>query len=202
MSQPVQHHFLPERAYLKLFDTPDRPDYIYLYQRGIDPVLVNIEKAARERHLYTFENEHGEKSTDVEAALGQIEQAAGPVLRKLADASRELMLTLAEKVQMMQFIAFQAFRTPAQRDGIGKVTAEVMTKIMKTSGSGKSLFERTLDDFEKLHPELPKEGKEMALEGFMSGKIQVKIDPQYAMALALGPAIDVFPYLMMKEMLL
>ncbi len=201
-NQPTQHHFLPERAYLKLFEIADRPEFIYLYQRGKDPVPVNIEKAARESHLYTFKDERGEKNIQVEEALGKLEQMATPILQRLAAASQELGLTMDEKHLLIMFLAFQALRTPAHRGGIGKAMADMMTRIMQTSFENKAYFDRVMVEIEKKNPDLPKEGREEARQAFLSGDIKLQANPEYAMAMALGPAAELMPYLMVKEMAL
>lgn len=197
-----QHHFLPKNAYLKRFAIPDRPSLIFQYKRGSEPVAIGIVNAARERDLYVFAGGDQKEQLPMETALAQLEDAASPVLDKLEAATQNISLDLAEKRDLMFFLAYQAFRTPAQRDAIGGLTEEMLMRMMKFVGNGKSQFERTLDEVEKLHPELPKEGKERLLQAFKAGGINVKVDPQYAMAAAMIPATDIFPCLMMKEMAL
>jgi hypothetical protein len=197
-----QSHYLPNKAYLKRFAIPDQPSLIFQYQRGSEPVAIGLVNAARERDLYLFGGAGQDEPFSTETALGQLEDAAAPVLDKLEAATQDISLDLREKCDLMHFLAFQAFRTPAQRDAIGALTQEMLMKMMKFTADGKSQFERTLDEVAKLHPELPKEGKERLLQAFKAGEINVKVDPQYAMAAAMIPATDIFPCLMMKEMAL
>jgi len=198
-----QHHFLPKNAYLKRFAIPDRPGIIYQYKRGCEPIAIGIVNAARERDLYSFEGVTSDRSSSVETALGKLEDIAAPVLDRLEAATQKFTVDLSAKHDLISFLAFQAFRTPAQRDAIGGLTEEMLMKMMKfPSPDGKSSFETTLDEVEKLHPELPKEGKEKVLQAFRAGQINVKVDPQFAMASAMMPAMDVIPYLLVKEMAL
>ena len=73
MAGPIQHHFLPERSYLKHFEIPENPNFIFQYQtckrcrclhltfvrtRGGKQSLQNdrVDGAARTRTLLQFLN--------------------------------------------------------------------------------------------------------------------------------------------------
>jgi len=200
MAGPIQHHFLPERSYLKHFEIPGNLNFIFQYQRNKEPVVLNIEKAAKERHLYTFTDEKGNKSTHIESALAQIEDQAAPVIQRLADSPGRLEIDLSEKYCLAAFIAFQAVRTPAYRDGISRMSEEMMTKTMQMSLSGKTVFDQIVDQTKESHPGLPAGGEEKVRQAFREGKITIKMNEEIAMAMALGTAEVIIPALMMKEM--
>ena len=115
MSKPVQQHYLPRGAYLTFFEDTGRPGFIWLYQRGREPVLSNMEKVAKERHLYSFVEKDGKMNTSLEKDLAELENQTRPILAKLNSGPATVELTAAEEFVLAWFVACQAVRTPAQR---------------------------------------------------------------------------------------
>ena len=76
MNKPVQHHYLPKNAYLKFFESAEKVGFVWMYQRGEEPIFVDINNAAKERHLYSFTDENGQYNTEFESALAEMERVA------------------------------------------------------------------------------------------------------------------------------
>src|SRR5262245_13258196 len=124
MSESVQHHYLPKEAHLRFFEDPRRSGFIWMYQRDASPVQVNLEKAARERHLYSFPAD-GMLSDQIERDLAVLEEQTLPILSKITQASGEVTITAEEEYLLAGFAAFQATRTPAQRRVVQKLMGGV-----------------------------------------------------------------------------
>src|SRR5262245_28039715 len=142
MSKPVQHHFLPERAYLKFFQAPNKPGRIWQYQRGGDPVLVNIEKVAKERHLYSFRRQDVTLSTEVETLLQRIEHEAQSLLERLNAGPGDVTLTADEETRLAEFAAVQAVRTPAQRRAVGEMLGGLVKSLFDMNIADSKVFRR------------------------------------------------------------
>jgi hypothetical protein len=122
VSDPVQQHYLPKKAYLSFFETLERPGYVWLYQRRKPPVLVNIERVAKERHLYSFVDAAGNYDVEIEQGLATLEGDARPILERFNKSEAPVGITAWEKEIVSWFIAYQAVRTPAQRRVIDVLT--------------------------------------------------------------------------------
>jgi len=201
MNQPVQHHYLPKHAYLKFFESPQKEDFIWMYQRGQEAILVNIENAARERHLYSFIDENKKYNSQLESALAEMENVASLVLKKLNDAASQTILTSQEKADLAYFLAMQFARTPAFRDSLKKQAAELAKLHMQTLASDKETLAKALDEVKKRNPGAPDIGVEKMQEFVFGEKYEIKMGGEgyfLKQAIQLGDAIC--PTVMMKDM--
>ncbi len=122
---PVQQHYLPKAAYLRFFEVPHRPGFVWMYQRQKEPILVSSERVAKERHLYSFTAEGGVLSTEMETHLQRIEDAARPILERLINAPGDVTISSDEEVTLALFASFQSHRTPGSR----RAMAHLATKF-------------------------------------------------------------------------
>ena len=111
MSQPVQHHYLPKNAYLKFFESPEKAGFVWMYQRGEEPIFVNTHNVAKERHLYSFTDQNGQYNTDLESALAEMEAVVTRILEKLNRIEGPTIISVQEKADLSLFLAMQVART-------------------------------------------------------------------------------------------
>jgi hypothetical protein len=98
------HHFVPQR-YLRNFEDPNQPDYIWVHDRRGGPAkLASIAKLAQSRNFY---------SQSTETILAQtVEQPANPVLQKL---TTHKSIDSAERFHLAYYICVMMKRIPAHR---------------------------------------------------------------------------------------
>jgi hypothetical protein len=201
MTDPIQQHYLPKAAYLKFFENPKKPGTVYFYRRSEKPVLVNTEKVARERHLYSFVGEDGKYNFQVEAILKEVEDNARPILEKLNYAPVPISITYDQKLTLACFIAMQAVRTPGFRKalqhlyaGIGEMQlmgiaqhketlAAYMSKI-KRSQPGKTESDISVEELQKF---------------ILGGEYDITVSGDYFLGLVLDQAELIIPAVFIKK---
>lgn len=201
MSQPVQHHYLPKSAYLKFFESAEKADFVWMYQRSQKPICVNIDNVAKERHLYSFTEESGSYNTQLESALAEMEQVASVVMNKLNKTSGPITITVQEKVDFAYFLAMQVARTPAFRDSLKKQSAEFAKLHMQMLASNKEALAHALSEIKKDKPDNPDLSVEEMQEFIFGEKYTVEMTGEgyfLKQAIELGNAI--YPAIMMKDM--
>lgn len=151
----MQHHYLPKSAYLRFFEVPNRPGYVYFYQRQKDIVLASLHNVAKERHLYSFTDKAGKVNSELDRQLGTLEQQAGPVLEKLGHATASFHITVDEFNRLMSFISLQAVRTPTFRKTLEQMTAQLRLSLMKTYAQDKDVFSATMKKVRAARSEEP-----------------------------------------------
>ncbi len=110
------HHFVPQR-YLRNFESPGRPGFIWLHDRhGGSPRHVSIAKVAQAKGFY---------SAATEAILARdVETPANVVIQKLRGNAA---ITPVERLQLSYYIGVMMKRIPAQR----RRSAEMIPGVLK-----------------------------------------------------------------------
>jgi hypothetical protein len=161
-----------------------------MYRRDADPVPLNLEKAARERYLYSFPDAEGNLSDDLERQLAQLEDAVRPILVKLIGAQGDVMLTAEEEYALAHFAAFQAVRTPAQR----RIAQQLIGDIGRTMAVGSALnrdaWRRSFEQAQAAGAVAADAEAEEIREYILDGDYDVVGNERYAMLLSLGLASD------------
>jgi hypothetical protein len=201
MSQPVQHHYLPKEAYLKFFESPDKEDFVWLYQRNEKTILVNTKNVAKERHLYSFTDESGKHDTQLESALAEMEEVVSKILTKINNSDIPIVLTVQEKMDLSYFLAMQVARTPAFRDTLKLQTSEFAKLHMQMLVSDEDVFAHAMEEIKKEEPSVPDIGiKEM--QDFVFGeKYTINMSNEnYFLKQAIQLGDHLYPTIMMKDM--
>jgi len=120
----MQHHYLPKNAYLKFFQSPNKPEFVWMYQRRKEPIFVNIDNTAKERHLYSFMDENGQYNTELESTLAEMEMVTSKIFKKLNKVEGPIFISAQEKSELAYFLAMQITRTPAFRDSLKQQATE------------------------------------------------------------------------------
>lgn len=110
----ARDHFIPQ-FYLRHFEIPNRPKYIYSYKHGLKPKARAIKGLACADNYYTLTGDDLLVSPAMpDEFLSMSEDAAAPILKKLLDVP-SLSLSEGEKIILSLFIAHLSLRTPVAR---------------------------------------------------------------------------------------
>lgn len=200
MNKPVQHHFLGKNAYLRFFESPEKEEFVYMYQRGSETIHVNIDKVAKERHLYSFVDKKGERDTVLETGLTEIEEKATPILQKLNEARGPVTLTVQEKVDLSAFFAMQAARTPAFRNALQKQYAELVKLNAQIHYSDKDVLERAINELRAANPDVPDVSIEEIQKQLFEENPNFQVTGNnYFLKQAMELAMDMYPAILMKD---
>lgn len=201
MSKPIQHHYLPKNAYLKFFQSPEKPGFVWMYQRGEDPIFVNINNVAKERHLYSFTDEDGQYNTELESALAEMEAVASKIFEKLNKAEGPILITAQEKLELAYFLAMQVARTPAFRDSLKQQAAEFAKLHMQMLVSNKDAFTHAVNKVKKERPNIPDVSFEEMQEFIFGEKYTIEMgNKNYFLKQAIQLGNHIYPTIMMKDM--
>jgi hypothetical protein len=113
------HHFVPQR-YLRNFEGPDHPGYVWVHdRRGGEAQLANIAKVAQSRDFY---------SQSTETILAEtVERPANLVIQKLTTRQP---ITASERIQLAYYVAVMMKRIPAHRRRSSEMLPEVLTDLV------------------------------------------------------------------------
>lgn len=186
------HHFVPQR-YLRNFENPSRPGFIWLHdKRGGPTRLARIAQVAQVRGFYSAE-------TEVSLAR-DVETPANAVIRKLTG---DMPITPVERVQLAYYIGVMLKRVPARRrrsaEMMPGVLADVVAKvrdqlraIASTVQADPELLARRLREVDaaerKLASQPPPEVLEQILEPWPSeGMLRALFGMTWRVLVATGP---------------
>jgi len=167
-----------------------------MYQRGQDPILVNIDKVAKERHLYSFPTEDGELSTEMEKWFQTLEDASRPILERLNTGPGDVNISADEESVLATFAAFQSQRTPGHR----RAVADLMVKASKALFQGyanSEAFRQSLEEHIARGENI--DGGEVR-EKILEGDYEIVADEKFAMLTALETARELIPTFLMKRL--
>lgn len=201
MSKPVQHHYLPQNAYLKFFKSDEKEDSVWMYQRNQETILASINNVAKERHLYSFKEKDGKYNTGLESVLAEMEGIASKILSKLNNAEESIIITLQEKSELSYFFSVQFARTPAYRNLL-KLQAIEMAKLhMQALASNKDALANTMEKVKEKYPGSPDiDIKEIQEFIFDDSRYTVEMDGRdYFLKQAIQLGDHIYPAFMMKD---
>lgn len=201
MSQPVQHHYLPKHAYLKFFESPEKAEFVWMYQREKKPIFININNVAKERHLYSFKDKNGQYNTELESALAEMEGVASKIFDKLNQAESPIIISVQEKKELSYFLAMQVARTPAFRESLKQQAAEFLKIHTKMLASNKDVFMHVLNEAKKEKPDIPDVSFEEMRKFIFEDKYTIEMgNKNYFLKQAIKLGDYIYPSIMMKDM--
>lgn len=124
MNRPKRNHYLPQ-FYLKNFCNNGK---LWVYDRenkqyrNQTPVNTAVQS-----HYYSFEDEKGDKNTDIEKGLSKIEGETGPIISKLNNREQ---ITDKEKGILSVFIAFLMNRVPDFEKSVNVVNEHLVKQMI------------------------------------------------------------------------
>ncbi len=197
---PVQQHYLPKAAYLKFFESPHRPGFVWMYRRQQEPVLVSIERAAKERHLYSFTTDDGALSTEMEAYLQRIEDAARPTLEGLINASGDVTISSDEEVTLALFAAFQSHRTPGNRRAMADLATRYSKAMFQAYAADREAFVQQYEKRKAAGDPRATGDPEVIRRLILKGDYEITAPDEYAMGLALEAGVNLVPTFLAKHL--
>ncbi len=200
MNQPIRHHYLPKFAYLRFFQSIEKPKFVWMYQRDKEPIQVNIDHVAKEKNLYSIQVDGG-LNTDLETAFAEMEGIAGKIIEKLNKAEGPIEITTQEKTELSYFLAMQMTRTPAYRHTLKNQYAEMAKLHMQMLASNKEALAHALREIKKTHLE----HKDLSVEEMQefilneSGYTVEVGNENYFLRQMLQLGDHIYPTIMMKD---
>ncbi len=179
-----RHHYIP-KFYLKGFiDSKNEPN-IWVYDKDDGKVIkATAKNIAVEKHYFSFINEGGERDSEtIENLMAGIESEAAEVVKKINSHDE---LHESEKFTFTGFVTCMMLRVPNYRQNTENAVSEMLKKMSIIWASHKKGFEASVKKMEK------ETGKEIGMpieelrQFTLKGEYDVKIDPQFSLALILG----------------
>ena len=143
MTKPKRHHYLP-KFYLEYFCKEgnlwvfDRKTKEFRLQTPINTTLKS--------NYYTYEDSEGNKQTDIEQLLSQIEANAKNIFDKVINFEN---INQEEKEALSLFVAFMMNRVPDFEKSVNDVHERFIKDTIKMMYSNEERVQESLDNFEK-----------------------------------------------------
>lgn len=110
----ANEHYVPQ-FYLRGFEIPTKPKWIYSYKRKLKPKAIAIKSVASAEGYYRIDKEDCTIPEEtVDKIFSTIEDKAAPLIGRIR-TDDFLSLSSEEKGTLSLFIALLAFRTPFAR---------------------------------------------------------------------------------------
>lgn len=187
-----RHHYIPQ-FYLKNFIDPKDSPYICIYDKeGNDIIKATAKDIAVEKHYFTFITPDGKKDSEtLENAMAQLEGVASAVIEKII---QEKLLDEKDKAHFSSFISCMLTRVPNFRNNIQGATEQLIKKISIRLASYKQGFEGMIRRFENDTGKKIGMPTEELRQWMLNGKkYDIKIEPQFSLALAMSNAVELTP---------
>ena len=154
-NRPKLQHYVPQ-FYLRGFQSSLGNVWQYdAVQNALKEIGIPVVAAAND--LYTFEDEEGNKRTDIEKEFARLEGRFSRVISKIDETDE---LSPVDRVDLAIFCGLQYLRTPKNHDRIQQATSGFAKWSMRFMASNQEHFYRHLDHLEEENPDLVIEDKE------------------------------------------
>lgn len=167
----AKDHFVPQ-FYLRNFQIPARPKYIYLYRRKQKPRYIAIKSVAQADDYYDLKRNDPTTDRDmVDTLMGLSETKAAPIIQRLLTAPK---LTLAgeEKAHLSWFVGLLGSRTPFIRESIASIDLAIRNRDIKKMVRDKNEVQKIIE----LNPDTSPEEIKKACDAFLEGGIHLDFD--------------------------
>jgi hypothetical protein len=198
MAEPKLHHYVP-RFYLKGFADPERPQSVWVYEKGVDaPRSQGIANTAAESYYYSITTPAGEREHRLETKfLAPIESAATPIIERLRSEPRP---TLGETdIQpLAAFLSAAYARSPFSRATSEKLFLGLAAASTSRTMRNAQAVQNFLDD----NPDIPHsvdEIQRLASEIGDPSKWELRLRKDAAVAVQFLFVADIYPYFMNKH---
>lgn len=138
-------HYIPQ-FYLRNFEIPGRPGWIYLYRRGRKPTALGIKSVASQPDYYTLKFPQLEIPQNApDEFFKRAESAAAPIITNLLTAPK-LELSQDAMVILSMFVGFLAARTPMARKRALNVHLAMRMKLLKDLAEDPEEYEKIVSE--------------------------------------------------------
>lgn len=143
MSSPKRHHYLPQ-FYLKGFCCNE---YLWVYDRKTNQVRRQTPiNTAIQSHYYSVADEDGEKNTEIESFLPQIEGLTKPIIQKVSSKDE---ISVEEKEILSVFLAFLMNRVPDFEKSVNIMEGHLVKRMSDMMFSDEKRTKSIMDRYEK-----------------------------------------------------
>lgn len=122
-----RHHFIPKLTLRQFAHENDR--LFQLDAKTGKPQATNVQAAGSRHRYYSFEDEEGNKSTEIEGYFAMVESHAAPALRRMDETG---LLSDEDRATISFFLSLLWARTPAAR-AIGEELSQQTVKLVMAS---------------------------------------------------------------------
>lgn len=133
--KPKSHHYV-HRAYLEGFLDPSTvkqdEGYLWAYMPGKSPFKQRPERVAKRNYYYCL-NEAAGRDFRVEEALGKLEDAALPIVRRLR--LKEFSLSLDDRLTFAGYIALAFTRVPKFERSVNRIPNMLRAKQLEAAAN-------------------------------------------------------------------
>jgi len=178
VSDARKHHYVP-RFYLANFSSFDGQKHrLWVYEKGREPRISTPVHEGYSNDFYAF-LENGQRNTEVEKWLANLETAVAPLIAELVQGKRGPSPN--ERVVLAAFMGTLFTRTPFGRQMDEKLFAPAVTNRAKAAAHDPEAFYKL---YGELDPELPsQEWAEQARQDVLSGKSEeLEADESFRLA--------------------
>lgn len=188
MTKPKRHHYLPEfylhgfacDGILQVYDK-ERDEY-----RGQQPINTAVKT-----HYYSVEEDGGQKNTDIEKLLAQVEGSAKDVIGK---ALRREPLTEKDKADLSVFVSFLWNRVPDFEQSINAVHEHAVKMIADAVFNDEAIAERELARYAKDTGEVGGPTAKEMVKFHKSGAYKIEIKRVASLHAMLSMSIEMAQY--------
>lgn len=188
MNSPKRHHYLPQ-FYLKGFC---RNDYLWVYDRKMNQVRRQTPiNTALQTHYYSVENEDGEKNTEIESFLSQIEGLTKPIIEKVSIKDE---ISVEEKEILSVFLAFLMNRVPDFEKSANKMEEHFVKMMANMMFSDEKRAESIMNRYEKETGNSKEITAKELVDFHRRGAYTIKIHRNESLRLMLDLSFDIANY--------
>jgi hypothetical protein len=153
---------------------------------------------AVQSHYYTFEDEKGNKNTDIEKGLSKIEGETGPIISKLNNREQ---ITDKEKVILSVFIAFLMNRVPDFEKSVNVVNEHLVKQMIDLMFHDEEKAQSALDQYKRdTGKEFAGTAKDM-VAFHKKGQYDIVTNRNLSLGLMLKLSVDIAIYFIQMEWL-
>lgn len=143
MATPKRHHYLP-KFYLEGFC---RNNLLWVFDRDSKEFRQQTPvNTALQKYYYSFENDDGEKTADIEDLLSLVEGHTKPIIDKVND---EKLISDTEKETLSIFIGFLHSRVPSFEEYFNNQHERIVRHLSKIIFSNQKKTEKMLKQYEQ-----------------------------------------------------
>lgn len=193
MTKPKRHHYLPQ-FYLDGFC---RNGQLWVFDRQLNAFRQQTPKnTALESHYYSVEDGGGNKRTDIESFLSQIEGRAKQVIVSLLAGKT---IAAEEKEELSIFIAFMMNRVPDFEKSVNMVEKHMIGSVMDLAFSDEARIQSIMDKREQETGEKETISVKELLKFYKSGQYDLVIHRNESLRLMLSLSLEMAKYFTQME---
>lgn len=189
---PKLHHYVPQ-FYLRGFEDPEKPDTVWVYEKGVlEPRSQPIKVTAAENFYYAFESPEGEKDVRLEnEVLAPWEGMAAPVIRRILEDGQP-SITDDDLRRLTPFLATLYVRSPRVRADTEEWWATALRLVAKDLVSD----EGNTREFLASNPDWTIERLRQVTDALQDRReLEIRIKQDILVCLTFSLANDVAPFI-------